>query len=147
MPRPAFSSGTVRLLLGALLLVGLVLFQGGCVTACGPGRHPPPQKLQIVAPSPASYTVQVLPTHQYPDEPVATPVPSDGRVQFDVPINTPHCKQYLFGVIRLNPDGRPEAKRRIRVMEGKKTVRKLSVDDISKLPADAEGYHLLKLEP
>lgn len=136
----------MRLLLNTFIALGIALSQFGCVVACGPGHHPPAQKLEIVAPSPSNYTVRVLPTHQYPNEPVDTPVRSDGRVQFDVPINTPYCKQYLFGFIRLNPDGRPEAKRRIRVLEGDTTIRKLSVDDISRLPVDGEGYHRLEVQ-
>ncbi len=138
--------GVMDFLLNPLVLVALALSHCGCMVACGPGRHPPPQKLQIVAQSPSAYTVRVFPTHTYPNEAVDTPVPSTGRVQFDVPINTPYCKQYLFGVIRLNPDGRPEAKRRIRVREGDVTIRKLSADDISRLPADAEGYHRLEVQ-
>ena len=133
----------MRLLL-FLSLVAIAVSQSGCAIACGPGRCPPSQKLRfVVTDSPANYKIRVFSSGRHPE--VDTPVGADGRVQFDVPIYTPYCKQYLFGVIRLNPDGRPEAERRIRVMHGEKTIRKLSADDIAKLPLDADGFHTLRL--
>jgi hypothetical protein len=131
--------------LAFLGLLAIATSQSGCVTACGPGRCPPRQKVRLVTDSPTNYTIRVSPTHRYSDEAVDTSVGGDGHVEFDVPVYTPHCKQYLFGVIRLNPDGRPEAERRIRVMQGEKTIRKMSVDDIAKLPKDEGGFYTLKL--
>jgi hypothetical protein len=75
-----------------------------------------------------------------------TPVPANGRVSFDVPIGSRYCTSYLFGFIKVSSPTPVEKRRVIRVMRSEKVVRKLSAEDIAKLPADSEGYHTLKLK-
>jgi hypothetical protein len=121
----------------------LAIVQSGCVIACGPSRCPPPQKLRLVASSPGSYTIRIV---DVTDEHFDTGVQADRRVQFDVPVYSRHCTQYLFGVIKIHSPTPVEARRVIRVMKDSKIVCKLSATDIAKLPVDSDGYHVLRIE-
>jgi len=66
-------------------------------------------------------------------------------VAFDVPIASRYCTQYLFGFIKISPPPPVEKRRIIRVMRSEKVVRRLSAEDIAQLPADFDGYHILKM--
>jgi hypothetical protein len=117
-------------------ILALAIGVTGCATACGPFHTVPPQKLCVVAASPAMYTIRVVTGDaENPD----TPVPPDGRVAFDVPIGSRYCTSYLFGFIKVSSQTPVEKRRVIRVMRSEKVVRKLSAEDIAKLPADSEG--------
>jgi hypothetical protein len=52
------------------------------------------------------------------------------------------CNAYLFGVVKIG-DGSPKNLSAIHVLRHARVVRKLSLAQIAKLPADAEGYHIL----
>jgi hypothetical protein len=96
-----------------------------------------------MAASPGMYTIRVVTGDaENPD----TPVPADGRVEFDVPIGSRYCTTYLFGFIKLGSTTPVEKRRVIRVMRGKEVVQKLSADDIARRPVDAEGYHILRID-
>jgi hypothetical protein len=122
----------------------LALIQSGCAIACGPLRCPPPQKLHVVTPSPSSYTIRVV--DDILDKHFDTSVGTDGRVEFDVPVYSRHCTQYLFGAIKIHSPTPVEKRRAIRVMKDGSVVRRLSAADIAKLPVDGDGYHALRLE-
>jgi len=121
----------------------LSAFTMGCAIRCGPVQTVPPQKVHVMATAPAAYVVRVVIGDK---EHFDTLVPPDGRVAFDVPVSSRLCTPYLFGVIKVGWPTPVEERRVIRVMRGERTVHKLSARDISRLPADAEGFHELKLE-
>jgi hypothetical protein len=129
-------------LLAILSLVAVVLTQSGCVTGCGPVRTVPAQALALVAPSPASYSIRVHPDR---GAPIDTPVPSDGRVVFDVPV-TSRDSIIFFLYLPVYHYPPPDTLRVIRVRRAERTVRKLSAQDIGRLPTDADGYHILRIE-
>jgi len=76
-----------------------------------------------------------------------TPVAADGRVRFEVPVYSRHCRPYLFGIVPLNKPTPVEERRVIQVLRDGRIVRKLSANEIARLPADAEGYSLLEIGP
>jgi hypothetical protein len=128
--------------LSILALIAVAFIQAGCGTACGPWRTVPTQRLALVASWPTSYIIRVQPDV---GAPIDTPVPHDGRVAFDVPVRSRASTIYCFAVpIYHYPP--PDSLRVIRVMCDDHTVRKLSAIDIGRLPADAEGYHILRVE-
>ena len=129
-------------ILTILAFVAVAFTQSSCGTACGPIRTVPAQRLSLVAPSPSSYTIRV---HADVGAPIDTPVPSDGRVTFDVPVTSRDSTIICFGlpVYHYPP---PDTLRVIRVLRDDRTVRKLSAQDIGSLPADADGYHVLGIE-
>ena len=49
------------------------------------------------------------------------------------------ARLYLFGFIKVSSQTPVEKRRVIRVMRSEKVARKLSAEDIAKLPADSEG--------
>ena len=102
----------------------------------------PAQRLSLRAPSPSSYTIRVAPEVGAPIDRSVSP---DGRVAFDVPVTSRDSTVFCFGlpVYHYPP---PDARRVIRVMREERTVRKLSAQDISRLPTDADGYHILRIE-
>ncbi|MCW5550557.1 MAG: hypothetical protein KIS67_00180 [Verrucomicrobiae bacterium] len=92
---------------------------------------------------PTAYVVRVVTGNK---QHIDTPVPPDGRVAFDVPVSSRLCTPYLFGVIKVGWPTPVEERRVIRVMRGERTVRRLSARDIARLPADAEGFHAVRIE-
>ncbi|HTI97720.1 MAG TPA: hypothetical protein VL527_02365 [Dongiaceae bacterium] len=98
---------------------------------------PSQQKLQIQAAAPTNYVVHVA------DAP-PVPVAADGRVTFTVPSLPRGCSTYVLNFIKIG-DGSPLNVRAIQVWRDGEIVRQLSLNQLSHLPADAEGYHILKL--
>jgi hypothetical protein len=113
----------------------------GCAIACGPLRSPPPQKLKVDALSPAAYRIRVVDFAASYE----TQVPENGQVSFDVPVVSRHCTQYFLG-IKVHSATPVEKRRVIQIVKGDNVVRKLSADDIAKLPIDPDGYHILEAE-
>lgn len=70
-------------------------------------------------------------------------VPADGRVTLDVPSYRAGCSVYLFDKLRIRGEDNPFTAKTIDVVAGGKTIRRLSLKEISALPVDPEGYHLL----
>lgn len=95
-----------------------------------------------MAPSPSDYTIRVKPCV---GAPIETPVPSNGRIEFDVPVRRRASTIICFGlpVYHYPP---PDTLRAIRVMSGDRTVRKLSAQEVGRLPTDPDGYHVLVIE-
>jgi len=109
----------------------------GCVLALRPYNTPSEQKLHIQTAVVANLVVRVADTSRFP-------VSGDGRVVFDVPRLQRGCDAYLFGFIKVR-DGSPETVSAIHVLRDERVVRKLSLQELAKLPVDAEGYHILIL--
>lgn len=116
----------------------LCAFLCGCVTALHPYNQPLQEKLRLQSAMPQQYTVCVAENTDYQVAP-------DGRVIVDVPRLERGCATYLFGVVKVN-DSSSEDVPAIHLKKEGRTVRKLSWNDIAKLPVDDEGYHLVKVK-
>lgn len=119
-----------------LLIMGVVLC--GCVHALRPYNQPSEQKLRIQSPTPQEFVIRV-------GEQMSTPVPADGRVTIMVPALERGCATYLFGVLKIK-DSSPCDVRAIHVNKGQRTIQKLSLNELAKLPVDESGYRLVKVE-
>ena len=123
------------------LLTSLVVLSTlfcGCVNALRPYNQPSQQKLRVQSPTPQKYTVRVADKADYP-------IAADGRVTVEVPRLERGCATYLFGVVKVK-DSSPYDVPAIHLNKDNRTIRKLSLNDVAKLPADEEGYHLVKVE-
>jgi hypothetical protein len=74
------------------------------------------------------------------------PVDSDGRATIDVARLPRASSIYLFNLVRLSEGVQPQTEKAIEVADGGKTIAKLSLDDMSKLPSDSNGYRVLRLK-
>jgi hypothetical protein len=110
----------------------------GCVYALHPHSAPSKQVLQINAKEPARYSVIVDGGQQSQHY----PVPSSGRVAFEVPQLPRGCDVYLFGFIKV-ADHRPEDIKAIHVYRDGQLVCRLSLHELVKLPADSDGVPTL----
>ncbi len=128
--------------LAFLAATAAIAMVAGCVIVCGPIHTVPKQKLHVMAPAPSIYTIRVAAGGGGRTD---TPVPANGRVAFDVPIASRYCTSYLFGILKVTSQTPVEKRHVIRVMRGDKVERKLSAEDISRLPVDSDGYHVLKM--
>ena len=110
----------------------------GCVYALRPSNAPSQQALHIEAAEPAVYAIRI-------GEAQPQPVHPDGRVAFEVPRLQSGCAVYAFGLVKVD-DHRSEDVAAIQVLREGRVVRRLSLNQISKLPTDAEGSPLLKMK-
>jgi len=99
--------------------------------------------LRIVAPVPQNIVVRV--DDGFGEKHKDYSVGSDGLVRFDVPSLPRGCAVRLFGAVKI-ADSRSEDVRAIHLMKDNKIVRKLSLNDISKLPVDAHGVRVMKVK-
>ena len=141
-PRPAPSLREALAVVLSVTVLAPAVMGTGCAIVCGPVHTVPPQRLHVMAAAPDAYTIRVVARD---GEKVDTPVPADGRVTVDVRIWSGRCTPYLFGFIKLKSATPLEKQRVIRVMRGQKVLRKLSADDIAKLPGGPDGYHDLMM--
>ncbi len=121
----------------ALLLIGCAALCG-CVHALKPYNQPSEQKLTIQATNLQEVVVQV-------GEGAGTPVPGDGRLVLNVPPLERGCATYLFGVVKVKESSAYDVPV-IQVRRGEHTIRKFSINDLSKLPVDKQGYRLVRVE-
>jgi hypothetical protein len=110
----------------------------GCVYALRPSNPTTRQTLQIQAPKPERYAVRVADAR-------VQQVPPSGRVSFEVPPLQSGCAVYLCGLVKV-ADHQAEDVRAIQVLEDGQVVRRLSLNQISKLPSGPEGSSVLKLK-
>lgn len=127
-----------RLALVTSLLLFCALFLFGCVHSLHPYNKPSQEKLHLQSPMPQQYTISVADKADYP-------VPADGRVIVDVPQLERGCATYLFGVVKVK-DSSPYDVPAIHVKKHDRAVRSLSLNDLTKLPADNDGYRMVKIE-
>jgi hypothetical protein len=125
---PSWRTTAIRLLWCVLLT--------GCAKALLVSNPPSLQKLRISSPHPEEYKVVVTGGDNYS-------VPPNGRVQVQIPRLPSGDATYVLGVkvasassydvpaLQVNADGR--------------AIRKLSLNDLSKLPVDEEGFHVLTI--
>jgi hypothetical protein len=125
-------------------LAVIAVLLGGFLQGCAfrlPGLTPPSaERLRIMATAPEMYAVH-LETHQATD----LPVPPDGRLTVTIPSYRATCGVYLFNSIKLKGENDPLRSWSISVKRSGKTVRKLSVRQLRKLPVDSDGYRLVRI--
>jgi hypothetical protein len=115
----------------------LAFLMTGCVCALHPANATSRQTFQFLPPAPEHYTVRVGDGQSYP-------VASDGRVSFEVPPLQSGCAVYLFGLVKV-ADHQSEDVPAIQVFRDGRLVRRLSLNQISKLPTGPDHSHVLKL--
>jgi hypothetical protein len=126
------------------LTVVLVLALGSalCPTGCAYRMAAPlvqrgPQHLRVVAQSPQQYHA-IIQSENHPIGP-------DGRINFNFRMLHRGCSVYLLGPIPIHRLPAPDKEKLIILKAGERTLARLSVRDLSKLPEDADGYRLLRL--
>jgi hypothetical protein len=129
----AFMEGSI---LGLLLLLASTLV--GCAYALPPVTLATQVRLKIVATVPDVYDDRLRIT-----EPIKYHVPADGRVTLDVPAYRAGCSVYLFGKLKMQNHSDPYTAKTLDILAGGKTVQQLSLKNISTLPVDVDGYHVL----
>jgi hypothetical protein len=127
----------------SILSFASIPFLSGCVYSLHPYNVPASQTLKIIDDSPQDYVVRV--DDSLGNRHVDYPVTPDGLVSFQVPSLPRGCAVRLFGLIRIS-DYRAEDVKAFQLSRDGKTVRKLSLDDISNLPLDSNGVGQVKLE-
>jgi len=122
-------------ILGLLLVTGL----SGCAYVLPACSRPANVQLKVQASQPERYAIRVTALEPPSDYSVA----ADGRVTFTVPSFREGCSIYLFEVVKV-ADARPERIPVVQVLREGRTVRKLSLARIAKLPEDDSGYRIVR---
>ena len=125
---------------GLVLILNFTL--AGCACSLPAPRLASQQRLRVVSPSPENFVLRLRIR-----EPRDYRVPTDGRVTLDIPAYRAGCSEYLFGKLRIQRGADPFTAKNIDVAISGKITRQLSLKEISALPTDAEGYHLLTVRP
>jgi len=120
-------------------LIGITLSSILLVTSCAYRLRattlPRQFNLRLVTSSPEIYAIRV----QQKEFTVA----ADGRASVQIPAVHPGCGVYLFGRIPVNHPVDPLRQKMILITSGGKTVKKLSVDELLRLPIDNSGESIL----
>jgi len=130
----------VRFNLCCVITLGFAVLSG-CAYRLPAYNLPSQQRLIIVARSPERYVV----AFRY-SKSAAAPVATDGRVKIDVPRLPRACSVYLFNQIRISEGFNPMFSKSIYVVDAGNIAAKLSLEEMSKLPVDDSGYHILKIK-
>lgn len=125
-----------RLLVASLLAICALLC--GCVYALRPSNQPSQERIRVQTATTQRYSIRVADRIDYP-------IPPNGRVIVDIPQLERGCATYLFGVAKVS-DSSPEEVAVIVLKKDGRTIRKLSLNDLKKLPIDSQGYRLVKVE-
>jgi hypothetical protein len=124
------------------LVLNVTFILAGCAYRLPAPMLPSQQPLRVVGVSPEVYVLRLRIR-----EPRDYRVPADGRVTLDIPSYRTGCSVYLFDKIRILRGANPFTARTIDVVVGGEITRQLSLKEISALPVDADGYHLLTVRP
>lgn len=127
-------------LIPVLCLFCVVLDLCGCAYVLHPVAPSLQQRIRVLAKSPEEFSFRSKFTSVQ-----AYDVPADGRVTLDFPAHRPGCTALLFGIPITRPADRYNSKS-IEVTHAGKLIRKLSIKDVSALPTQADGYHVLRLD-
>lgn len=117
----------------------LALATSGCVVAMRIGSQPTEVKLRVQGKELDHCSVRVA-----TESPKSYPLAPDGRVEFTVPTLYGGCDAYLFGFIKTR-DGSPEKIPVVELLRGDRIKRKLSLNQIAKLPRDDAGCSVVAL--
>jgi hypothetical protein len=128
----------MRIRVGVAALLGAAILASGCALAL-PGYNTPfSEKIVVLAPDPSAISVQIEDSGQG-----SLSVVEDGRVVVEFPVLPRECSTYLLGV-RLR-DRSVEARKIIHLVRDGRIVRKLSVNQLRRLPLDQQGFHRLRV--
>lgn len=104
-----------------------------------PGYNTPfSEKMVVLAKDPSAFSVQIEDGGQG-----SLPVAEDGRLILEFPVLPRECSTYLLGV-RLK-DRSVEARKIIHIVRDGRVVKKLSVNQLRRLPPDEQGFHRVKV--
>jgi len=120
------------------VVIGMLLTS--CAYRLPASNFPSEQRLRLIAQSPQQYVIRVD-AYQVSEHVVAC----DGRVTVPVPRLPRACGVYLFDHIKISGGTVPSKTRAIQVVAAGKVKRKLSLDEVSQLPLDPEGFRLVKV--
>jgi hypothetical protein len=114
------------------------LAMGGCALGL-PGYNVPfNERVLVLAESPTAYQIVIDGSKQG-----AVPIPPDGRVTLQFPVLPRQCSTYFLG-FRIK-DRSVEARDLVHFIRDGRVVKRLSVNEIRRLPADALGFHKIRL--
>ncbi len=108
----------------------------GCVYRLHVPFQPAQQRLKLLVRSPEQYSVRVWDKE--------FPVGADGNVLIEFP-SIHGCSVYLFDRIPISQPADPIKSKSIKVTTAGRTVKHLSGIELSKLPVDRFGAHLLEI--
>jgi hypothetical protein len=118
-------------------LLSICVLVSGCAIALLESNATSQEKLRIACARPEEFTILVAEKANYP-------VPPDGRTTLEIPRLPSGCATYLLGA-RVAGESIYDAPA-IRLKRDGRTVRKLSLDDLAKLPVDEQGFRVLKVK-
>jgi len=137
--RPNKPFGGMKRHFGAAILLTGALALAGCVLALPAYNQPFQEKVAVISPSPEAVQVRIDGSQQE-----SIRVPADGRTIVQIPVLPRECSTYLL-VLRIK-DRSVEARKLIEFVRDGGVVKKISVNDLRRLPVDPAGYHELKLK-
>src|SRR5258708_28929254 len=106
-----------------------------------PYNTPVDETIRIVSPRPEEYKIRIDDDEKITDY----KVDSDGLVSFHVPRLPRGCAVYFLNTVKIS-DHRSEGFRAIKLTRGDRVVRKLSLNDLAKLPSGSGGIRELKTQ-
>ena len=118
------------------LLCGLILLSG-CTKALLMSNASAQEKVKVSSPNTREYRIVIADSTVYS-------IPDDGQVIIEIPRLPSGCATYAFGVRVANTSSYDVPT--IRLEKGGSIVRRLSLNELAKLPMDGEGYHILKVK-
>lgn len=123
---------------GFAALLGAAFAATGCVLAL-PGYNTPfSEKMVVLAQDPSAISVQIEDSGQG-----SVPVAEDGRLVLEFPVLPRECSTYLLGV-KLK-DRSVEARKIVHLVRDGQAVKKLSVNELRRLPVDEQGFHKVRV--
>ena len=99
------------------------------------------RKVKLVSNVPSTYDIQMDLR-----EPWEYHTDSEGKVDITLPAYRPPCKVYLFNIVKVGGGREYPGHWRVKIISQGKTLHRLSIRDIDRLPVDSEGYHVLRLK-
>src|SRR6267154_288024 len=127
------------LLVCSILLITSML--SGCSYSLHPYNAPVDETIRIVSPRPEEYSIRVDDDEKITDYKVG----SNGLVSFHVPRLPRGCAVYFLNTVKVS-DHRSGGFRAIKLTRGGRVVRKLSLNDLAKLPSGTGGIRELKTQ-
>jgi hypothetical protein len=113
----------------------------GCAYRLLAPNPPSRQTIRLLTSTPQDYSLRV----ESGNNAGAQAVGSDGRVTLTVPSLPRGCDVYLFNAIKVRSAESALDHKAIQIVRGPDIVKKLSLNDVAKLPQDSEGYRLLRI--
>jgi len=117
----------------------LTLASIGCSYALPVASPPSQERVRVMAASPERYTLRLNSSRSQD-----FPVPPDGKVTLAVPPFNRGCTVRFLG-IKTGDGYDPLKEWTVTVKAANKTINRLTLRQVAKLPTDAEGFRLLKV--